>query len=269
MAFTNPQTTLVLPTDATSGARIVLDGTTGIITVYGADGSILSLDPTNLAEITLLPGTSLTGLTQGSIQADVIIGPGGARPRLLIQAPVFGTNDTTTLVLMPQQALQSALAQITAGGNNIGVGGGNSGGVVMNVGSAGNVTVQQAGSLNTYPIIPTSQGNFVPTLNGWTGTWVFNSASYWYQENDVWVYMRWDCTVAPTSFPGRFNITGLPVTAINNGMGNLGGQLTWGNTPIVGNMGGTTLFCSLPNPPGTLAGTVGQSIIACGRYQYQ
>src|SRR5690242_391506 len=41
--------TLILPWGATAPPRIVLDGTTGVITVFGADGNTVKITPSGVA----------------------------------------------------------------------------------------------------------------------------------------------------------------------------------------------------------------------------
>lgn len=107
MVFRNPLHTITVPEGATTGPRIVIDGDTGIITVYSDDGIVaeiddtgitvtdpntgasITLDPTSDAYIELSPMPSPPGAVQyesGSIQA---FGNGGPdyRPGLNISSP--------------------------------------------------------------------------------------------------------------------------------------------------------------------------------------
>jgi hypothetical protein len=84
-------TTLVIPTGATSGARIIIDGTTGQIVVIGSSGAEMVLDPTSAADPELVfissnglnttiidQDTSVPGITKLRIQNATIVDIGTA-----------------------------------------------------------------------------------------------------------------------------------------------------------------------------------------------
>src|SRR4051812_46618113 len=66
MGWTNTNVdTLVIPTGATTGARIVLDGVTGVITVYDASNNVS-------AEISSVPGPT-TGIMTEDIDGSFLL----------------------------------------------------------------------------------------------------------------------------------------------------------------------------------------------------
>lgn len=88
MPFKNPPSTIVLPAGATSGSRIVLDGKLGNIRIYGANGSIITLDPN--AQFPIISFTSRDGTNTAFIN---ITGAGAGDADLGISGGTFTPAD--------------------------------------------------------------------------------------------------------------------------------------------------------------------------------